>query len=277
MSDLQDESTQAWKSYAGWGSYNILAFCCTHLPDADIPEHIGLLLPPTLMMLDDWEQAWRGRAVWVLSKWIGKVPADTMRRMGIDKLLIKSLLHTLSLHPNPPLPHVLPLALDLIDRTTRGEQRADLLAEVMDKAILTGWLYAPSGPEGRAVLTQIARDLERMCEVIGWGILRWMKVRFSSPSGHTRALRMGAHDAEHHPKPASATFLPSDTTDHPALRSQPLGTPCCFAGCRTDRSGPSMERSDPGCDGSRLCASRREGEGRSGGLGERHAAVEFTV
>ncbi len=175
--DFQDSSTQRYKSPSGWGCYNVLLWCCSHLYSTELEKHVGVVLPPTLVMMDDWEPPWRGRGVRVLEAWMEKVPSETMRRMGIDKLLLNSLVHTLSLHANPPLPHVLPLTLRLVERSTVGAGRAERYAEIMDKAIIQGWTYAPSGKEGRVVLIDIARELELLCSVQGTGIARWLKVR----------------------------------------------------------------------------------------------------
>ena len=127
-------------------------------------------------MMDDWEPPWRGRGIKTLDNWWEKVPAETMRRMGIDKLLINSLIHTLSLHANPPLKGVLPITLRFLERATSGEGKAERYAEIMDKAIIQGWTYAPSGLEGRPVLIDIAGKLQLLCSVFGIGIIRWLKV-----------------------------------------------------------------------------------------------------
>jgi hypothetical protein len=128
---------------------------------------IGLILPPTLTLMDDFEPAWKGRGCRVLQIWVDRFPAEIMRRMGLDRLLLDSTIHTLSLHANPPLPHVLPLALELISKTTQGAKRAE---------IVRGWTYAPPGIEGRPVMINIAHQLDLMCRVMGTGIVRWLKV-----------------------------------------------------------------------------------------------------
>jgi hypothetical protein len=127
--------------------------------------------------MDDFEPAWRGRGCRVLSGWVKRFPVEIVKRMGLDKLLLDSTIHTLSLHPNPPLPHVLPLALDLVSMTTEGEKQADRLSEIVDKSLVKGWTYAPPGIEGRPVLVNLAHQLELLSEVIGTGIVRWLKVR----------------------------------------------------------------------------------------------------
>jgi hypothetical protein len=180
QTEFHDTSSQTFKLPHAWGCYNVLSFCVQQLSPEDVEKRIGVILPPTLTLMDDWDPAWRGRGCSVLSNWIELFPAETMKRMGLDKLLLDSLVHTLSLHSNPPLPHVLPLALRLLSRTTHGEKKAAILSEMVERAILQGWMYAPSGLEGRPVLTNIARDLENMCEAMGTGILRWLKVSIRS-------------------------------------------------------------------------------------------------
>jgi hypothetical protein len=138
---------------------------------------IGLIIPPTLTLMDDFDPAWRGRGCRVLEGWISRFPTEVMKRMGLDRLLLDSTIHTLSLHAKSPLPHVLPLALALVDRTTEGAKRAARLGEIMDKGLVSGWTYAPSGAEGRVISTNIAQQLEIMCGVMSTDIVRWLKVR----------------------------------------------------------------------------------------------------
>ena len=177
QSDFHDSTTQLYKSHPGWGCYNILSWCASQLAPDELEKRIGVVLPPTLVMMDDWEPAWRGRGVRVLDGWMEKVSVETMRRMGMDKLLLDSLIHTLSLHANPPLPHVLPVTLRLIERSTSGAERAERYAEIMDKAVIQGWTYAPQGKDGRPILINIAKELEVLCSTLGIGITRWLKVR----------------------------------------------------------------------------------------------------
>ena len=179
QADYVDHDGQRFKSPEAWGCYNVLYWAASQFAPAELEKRIGMILPPTLTLMDDWEPHWRGRGVRVLSSWIDKMSPETMRRMGIDKLLRDSLAHTMSLHPSPPLTGVLPLAIKLIDLTTTGKARAEALADLMEKGIVHGWTYAPSGKEGRAILIGIARDLETMCGVLEEGIVRWLKVSHS--------------------------------------------------------------------------------------------------
>lgn len=174
--DFHDSSNQPFKSASAWGCYNMLSWAANQLPDDALEKHVGLILPPTLTLMDDWDPAWRGRGCTVLESWVDRFPQEILRRMGLDRLLLDSTIHTLSLHANPPLPQVLPLTLRLVQRSTSGEKKAERLTEIMEKGIVSGWTYAPPGVDGRAVLVNIAHMLETMCDALGTGIVRWLKV-----------------------------------------------------------------------------------------------------
>ncbi|WVQ93492.1 hypothetical protein IAU59_000566 [Kwoniella sp. CBS 9459] len=172
--DLHD--SQPFKAPSAWGVINLLSFSVSRLSSSEIEKNIGLIIPPTLVLMDDWEPAYRQRGARILSLWMNKLDKDLMRRMGIDKLLLDSLIHTLSLNSNPPLTDVLDIALDLTFKCREGgEKRTEVLEDIMEKAIVQGWVYAPSGLEGRVVLVHLAKMMEQMCEVMGTGIVRWLK------------------------------------------------------------------------------------------------------
>ncbi|RXK41344.1 hypothetical protein M231_01249 [Tremella mesenterica] len=173
--DFSDAPTP-WKT-TEYGANNVLIWCSAQLSSTELERYIGVLLPPTLVMMDDWDPSWRGKGVIVLDSWLDLMPGETMRRMGVDQILLKSLIHTLSLHANPPLSHVLPVTIKLVEKSLQGqgERRAMMYEEMMDKAIVQGWIYAPPGAEGKIVLIGIAQSVEIMCDALGMGILRWLK------------------------------------------------------------------------------------------------------
>ncbi|WWD16438.1 hypothetical protein CI109_100864 [Kwoniella shandongensis] len=172
--DLHD--SQPFKSSSAWGVSNLLSWSVSHMSEIEIERNIGMILPPTLVMMDDWEPSWREKAALIFEKWMDNLDPTVMRRMGIDKLLVDSLIHTLSLHSNPPLKRILEITLKLVKRCTdEGEKRTKRYEEIVDKALVQGWIYAPSGVEGRVVLVHIAEQTELICEVLGTGIVRWLK------------------------------------------------------------------------------------------------------
>lgn len=168
---------QPFKSAAGWGAHNILRWCASRLTPGEVEKNLGLVLPPTLVMMDDYEPSWRETGAAVLESWVFKLDSAVLRRMGLDALLLKSLIHTLSLHPNPPVYKVLPITLHLIEHTNLPDQkRTELYGEIMEKHFVQGWVYAPSGIEGKVVSVGLAKELIIMCDLLGPGIVRWLKV-----------------------------------------------------------------------------------------------------
>ncbi|WRT65774.1 uncharacterized protein IL334_002723 [Kwoniella shivajii] len=185
--DLHD--VQPFKEPSSWGISNLLVYSTERLSNEEVERYIGLILPPTLVLMDDWEPLYRSRGAKILDSWIHKLDYSLMKRMGIDKLLLDSLIHTISLNHNPPLKGILQITLNLIDKchpktsksvndTTKkgqGENRMKRYGEIIDKGIVQGWIYSPSGLEGRSVLINIASMLEKLCDVLGVGIIRWLK------------------------------------------------------------------------------------------------------
>lgn len=198
LGDMHDAQYQTWKSPDAWGVDRLLSWCGTNLSSESLTSHIGLILPPTLTMIDDWEPLWRSRGIDVLDTWVKKVDREDMRRMGLDKLLVKSSIHTLSMHGEREARlglgkgqgKTMRVTLELVYRMTeaqgRGRERGELVQEIMDKGIIQGWIYAPSGKEGRQAGIKIARDLEVFTGFVKEGVLRWLKV--SSSRGPPRSI-----------------------------------------------------------------------------------------
>ncbi|WWC60391.1 uncharacterized protein I303_102963 [Kwoniella dejecticola CBS 10117] len=173
--DLHD--VQPFKDPSAWGIPNLLSFAVCRITPAEVEKNIGLILPPTLILMDDWEPLYRLRGAQILEQWMDKIDSEMMKRMGIDKLLINSLIHTISLQSNPPLKGVLDITVKLIDKCTveYSKERTEWYCGIVEKGIIQGWLYAPSGLEGRAVLIHVNEMLGLFCELMGTGIIRWLK------------------------------------------------------------------------------------------------------
>ncbi|WVR03749.1 hypothetical protein IAU60_000744 [Kwoniella sp. DSM 27419] len=172
--DLHD--SQPFKLPSAWGIVNLLRYAVEHLSHVEVEKNIGLIVPPTLVLMDDFEPSFRHQGAIIMDAWQGKLDPDVMRRMGLDKLFLNSLIHTLSLHSNPPPEGVLDITLRFVTRCIpEGEKRTAVYVDIMEKAVVQGWLYAPSGVEGRPVLIHVAQMLERMCDAMGTGVTRWLK------------------------------------------------------------------------------------------------------
>lgn len=177
MDDLQETST--YKTENGWGSANLLRWSSSILPPVQLERHLNLILPPTLTMMDDWEPFWRLKGIWVLSGWLKNMDKEELKRRNLNSLLLKSLLHTLSLHAKDS-GVVLDTIVGFLLDDLKGEKRADILNEIVDKACISAWSYA-SGEDAKAMLIQATVDWETMCNVLGTGVARWLKVSCHAP------------------------------------------------------------------------------------------------
>ncbi|WVQ74708.1 hypothetical protein IAR50_004312 [Cryptococcus sp. DSM 104548] len=173
--DLHD--VQPFKDPSAWGIANIISWSASHLTEDEIERHLGIVLPPTLVLMDDYEPAWREKGVLALESWIFTLASSTIRSMRLHTLLLPSLVHSLALHPHPPLPSILPITLRVLHHTTDSgsEERGKWIAEIMEKRFVDGWMYAKDGKEGRETLVNLAEELEVMCKELGTGIVRWLK------------------------------------------------------------------------------------------------------
>lgn len=174
MDDLQE--TSSYKTQKGWGSANLLSWASSSLPPIQLEKQMSLILPPTLTLMDDWEPFWRMKGIWVLSGWLKNMDKEELKRRNLSSLLLKSLLHTLSLHAKDSGVVLETIVHYLLD-DFKGEKRADILNEIVDKACISAWSYA-SGEDAKVMLIQAAEDWKTMCGVLGTGIARWLKVRF---------------------------------------------------------------------------------------------------
>lgn len=94
----------------------------------------------------------------------------------------QSIQHSISLHPSPPSPPLLTVALPVLFRLLRltlpmeSATRAVAIAKAVDNGMINGWLYAPHGIQGKTGILEVAKAVEILCGEVGCGVLRWFKV-----------------------------------------------------------------------------------------------------
>ncbi len=191
--------------------------------ESQIASQINFILPPLLTLLDDYEPMFRLRGMRCLEGFLNKVGKGLIVRMGIGNLFlqvsialeityptpddrkdvdikltftvyplplfplglgsIQSIQHSISLHPSPPSPSLLPIALPLLlthllpkITSPTSSERAEIIAEAVEKGLINGWNYAPTGKAGEEGLRAVAEGVEVICQEVGMGVVRWLKV-----------------------------------------------------------------------------------------------------
>ncbi|KAH9938718.1 uncharacterized protein B0H18DRAFT_1081270 [Fomitopsis serialis] len=138
---------QTWKDRPGM--IDLLAWCVRHCESVAYEKLWHLLIPPVMTLLDDYETFYRLRGVNVASDMIQRVPADLLRRTGVDGLLFTSLKKCLAFLQNPETSELIraavPTSVSLVLHTTPpgSAKRFDQLCEVLGDGIIGSiWFYA---------------------------------------------------------------------------------------------------------------------------------------
>ncbi|KAF8591494.1 hypothetical protein K439DRAFT_1553144 [Ramaria rubella] len=176
---------QIWKTFPGIA--NLLLWCVEHLkPNWDMRmqsedyEHVWhLLIPPTMTLLDDYQSHYRLKGLIVVSALLDHVPPESLKRTGVDGLLVSSL-RTTMIHLHSPLtPELLrrsvPILLRVIDLTTpvHSKQRFDLLCALLGDGIIGAvWIYAYEEWE---TLEASMIALPNIIQELGIGSIRYLK------------------------------------------------------------------------------------------------------
>ncbi|GHJ84554.1 hypothetical protein NliqN6_0956 [Naganishia liquefaciens] len=178
-SDLFDD--QVWKEQ--WGTWNTLRWCVEVMSTQDLIDQIPMILPPLLILLDDYKSSYRIRGLQILPAFL-RIPPHVLHRTGIAQLLLRSIQHSISLHPAPPEPPLLEASLQrLIDLLHvlypagqgKEAEAAKQIEEAVEKGVINGWAYAKSGQEGVEALVSVARAVEMVCREVDLGVIRWMR------------------------------------------------------------------------------------------------------
>lgn len=139
----------------------------------------NLLIPPVMTLLDDYETFYRLRGVNVASDMIQRVPADLLRRTGVDGLLFSSLKKCLAFLQNPETPELIraavPTSVSLVLLTTPpgSAKRFEQLCEVLGDGIIGSiWFYALHEQDAIEATIDV---LPGIVHALGIGTARYLK------------------------------------------------------------------------------------------------------
>ncbi|GAA5809097.1 hypothetical protein MFLAVUS_002500 [Mucor flavus] len=134
---------QQWKE----NNYvDIMYWLVKEISSNDLKENLHLILPPVLIILDDYDIEYKEEGVKMVHYIVNKLDSEQTSRMGLDSLFFESLfscLLRLSQDREEPLVKVAyPCILDLIASVKDQHKRSDLYERVLKDGIVTGYLYA---------------------------------------------------------------------------------------------------------------------------------------
>ncbi|TFY61026.1 hypothetical protein EVJ58_g4768 [Rhodofomes roseus] len=180
---LDHFDNQTWKDRPG--TIDLLAWCARHCENVAYEKLWHLLIPPIMTLLDDYETSYRLRGVNVVSDMIQRVPADLLRRTGVDGLLFSSLKKCLAFLQNPETPELIRasvpacVTLTLLTTPPGSAKRFEQLCEVLGDGIIGSiWFYAM---HERDAIEASIDVLPGIVHALGIGTARYLKVRILPP------------------------------------------------------------------------------------------------
>lgn len=147
---------------------------------------IGLLLPPLLTIMDDYEVCWKMAGIRMLTQLVPVVSTSVLRRTGLGDALLQALLTSLSFQDDTALVRTAMEALfSLLPLLGEpgSEEFHDRVEKVLDEGVISGLNFARSGNEGTVdclfssipglvsmqgilILRHLKQLLDLSCEVI---------------------------------------------------------------------------------------------------------------
>ncbi|PKC67946.1 hypothetical protein RhiirA1_508318 [Rhizophagus irregularis] len=85
-----DIGNESWRGEIAKGS-NILRWCILHLKNAEIGKTIGLIIPPTLSLIDDYNVNFKTRGVSLLDHLLKELTPDIIQRTGLGEVFHEAL------------------------------------------------------------------------------------------------------------------------------------------------------------------------------------------
>ncbi|KAF9653060.1 hypothetical protein BDM02DRAFT_3108178 [Thelephora ganbajun] len=177
-------TSQSWKE-SHPGISNVLLWVVARIKSLDYDRLWHLVVPPVMILLDDYEVAYKLRGISIISRVLKTVPPDLLRRTGVDELIFSSLKGTLVFLHNPKTPELLstsiPTIVELVDllfpvavlNKGGGKQRFDRLCSVLGEGVIGNvWIHA-SRDVGTIRVT--IDQVPLLVESLGICVVRYLK------------------------------------------------------------------------------------------------------
>ncbi|KAL4241319.1 TTI2 family protein [Abortiporus biennis] len=177
LGQLDHLEGQLWKTYPGID--NTVLWCARNMR-TDVYEKLWhLIIPPVMILLDDYEAKYKLRGILIVSEMLNTVPPELLLRTGINQLLFTSLKTCMTFVHNPLSANimraVIPVQITLTNLTTppKSAQRFDKLCQLLGDGIIGSiWLY---GSRDLGTIEASLDVLPDVMKALGIGSVRYLK------------------------------------------------------------------------------------------------------
>ncbi|CEI96995.1 hypothetical protein RMCBS344292_11138 [Rhizopus microsporus] len=157
---------QAWKSDH---HVDILYWIIKKADPLKLEENLNLLIPPVLIVLDDYDIQYRTKGVSLVHVMITRMNSAGIIKNNLDNVFLEVVIVGLDA---PLVEATYPCIIDLIAYTKQGQSRCDLYERVMTEGILTGLLHAGEKIRFLPILLQ---PIPRLFEELGASSVQYLK------------------------------------------------------------------------------------------------------
>ncbi|KAF1796877.1 hypothetical protein FB192DRAFT_1452449 [Mucor lusitanicus] len=141
--DIDIHQDQQWKEEY---YVDLLSWLLDNVSPQQLQDNLHLLIPPILIILDDYDVTYKERGVHMVHTMIQKLDPQCISKFGLDNVFLESLFKCLSYLSEerdiPLLKAAYPCILDLIATKRQEQVRSSLYERVFKDGIMTGFSYA---------------------------------------------------------------------------------------------------------------------------------------
>ncbi|CAI2183220.1 10783_t:CDS:2 [Funneliformis geosporum] len=164
-----DSANESWRGEVAQCS-NLLLWCILHLKNSEIEKTIGLIIPPTLSLIDDYNVDFKTRGVSILDHLLKKLKQDTIHQTGLGDVFHEALSKCLTYQSETShvslLRQSFSAIISLISLTekTNSETRYIKYEQILSNNVVKGFIFSGDKIVIRIILLQ---QIPKLAEELG--------------------------------------------------------------------------------------------------------------
>ncbi|GET04355.1 hypothetical protein RCL_jg7779.t2 [Rhizophagus clarus] len=166
-----DIGNESWRGEIAQGS-NILQWCILHLKNTEIENIIGLIVPPTLSLIDDYNVNFKTRGVSILDHLLKELTPDIIQRTGLGEVFHEALSRCLTYQNEeshvPLLRQSFSAIISLVSLTEKpnSEPRFIKYEQILSNNVVRGFIFSGDKIVIRIVLLEQIPKLSQELEIV---------------------------------------------------------------------------------------------------------------
>jgi hypothetical protein len=172
-----DDGNESWRGEMAKAS-NLLYFCVLHLKNEEIEKTIGLVIPPTLSLIDDYNVNFKLRGVSILEHLLKELKSDIIQQTGLGEVFHETLSKCLTYQNDeshiPLLRQSFSAIISLISLTEKNgsETRYIKYEQILSNNVVKGFIFSGDKILIRIVLLQ---QIPKLGQELGIVMVKYLR------------------------------------------------------------------------------------------------------